>query len=227
MIADIHSHTYYSNCGIDDPRLTIQAAIDGGLDIFGISDHNYGIADRKTEYFQLLTELRDEYADRIKLVRGVELCTLPKLAEWFEKYVDISEFDYCLVENIDGDESIVGLDIFDYPQKFGCLTGIAHTDLIGFARKLGEDPVAFLRRFADNNIFWEMNVNYDGIHAFREHAYVNRFYESRDEQDIIRESGIKLSVGFDGHRVGEYKPERVIRMCNFIEEQGIPMVTFD
>lgn len=47
MIMDIHSHTYYSRCGRDNPRQIIQAAIDGGIEIFGISDHNYGIADRK------------------------------------------------------------------------------------------------------------------------------------------------------------------------------------
>ena len=54
MIMDIHSHTYYSNCGRDDPHLTIQAAIDGGIELFGISDHNYGIGDRKKEYFDYL-----------------------------------------------------------------------------------------------------------------------------------------------------------------------------
>jgi len=224
---DIHSHTYYSFCGQDDPNLTIQAAIDGGIEVFGISDHNYGIGDRRAEYYELLTSLRDKYADQIKIVRGVELCTLPHLAEWFEKYSEIAEFEYCLVENIDNDDSVVGRGILEYPEKFGCLTGIAHTDMIGFARRLGEDPIEFLHKFAEKNIFWEMNVSYDSIHGYREHNYVVRLYDNEEEQDIILKSGIKLSVGFDGHRVGDYAPERVVRMCRFLEEKNIPMVSFD
>ena len=44
---DIHSHSYYSGCGRDDPRVMIEAAIAGGITHFGISDHNYGVGDRK------------------------------------------------------------------------------------------------------------------------------------------------------------------------------------
>lgn len=222
MVMDIHAHTYYSNCGADDPRVIIEAAIAGGIEVFGICDHNYGIADRKREYFDLLTSLRDEYADRIRLLRGIELATVNNLRLRDDE--DISRFDYCLVEHIDQPESSVGLNIFDYSRRLGCRTGIAHTDLISWARRLGEDPVRFLRRFAENSIFWEMNVNYDSIHRWREHPYVVRFYESEEEQKIVRASGIQISAGFDGHRVGDYAPERVKRMCAFLEEKKIPMV---
>ena len=105
MIMDIHSHTYYSRCGRDNPRQTIQAAIDGGIEIFGISDHNYGIADRKKEYFELLTALQKEYSEKIKIVRGIGLCTVENLCLRDEE--DISYFDYCLVEHIDRPESSV------------------------------------------------------------------------------------------------------------------------
>ncbi len=225
MIMDIHSHTWYSNCGQDDPRVIIDAAIAGGIELFGISDHNYGIGDRKKEYFELLSALREEYRGKIQLVRGIELCTIRNL--WLADDEDISFFDYCLVENIDNEESSVGLGIFDYAKRCGCLTGIAHTDLIGFARRLGEDPAAFLHRFAENNIFWEMNVNYDSIHRYHEHAYVKRLCESAEEQEIVRSSGIRLSVGFDGHRVGDYRPDRVRSMCAFLEEKGLPMISFE
>ncbi len=224
MIMDIHSHTYYSGCGRDDPRTIIQAAIDGGIEVFGISDHNYGIGDRKTEYFELLTELRQEYHEKIKIVRGIELCTINHL--WLRDDEDISHFDYCLVEHIDLPESAVGLDIFRYALRCGCKTGIAHTDLIGFAKKLGKDPTAFLKEFAEHDIFWEMNVNYDSIHGYHQHEYVKRLVESEEEQDIVRNSGIRVSVGFDGHRVEDYAPERVIKMCDFLESKKIPMVAF-
>jgi len=223
MIMDIHSHTFYSNCGRDDPHLTIQAAIDGGIELFGITDHNYGIGDRKKEYFDLLTALQSEYAGKIRIVRGIELATVSNL--WLRDEEDISYFDYCLVEHLDSPESSVGMNIFDYAKRLDCgRVGIAHTDLISFARRRGEDPVDFLAEFAKNGIFWEMNVNYDSIHRYREHPYVLRLYESEEEQEIVRRSGIELAVGFDGHRVEDYCPERVQRMCRFLEEKQLPMV---
>ena len=38
MIQDLHSHTYYSFCGKDAPETVIEAAIDGGIELFGIDD---------------------------------------------------------------------------------------------------------------------------------------------------------------------------------------------
>ena len=44
MIHDLHSHTYYSFCGRDNPKDVIEAAIDGGIKMLGICDHSYGVA---------------------------------------------------------------------------------------------------------------------------------------------------------------------------------------
>lgn len=54
---------------------------------------------------------------------------------------------------------------------------------------------------AEQNIFWEMNVSYDSIHNFKEHQYVLDFFESTEQQAIVRESGVSISVDYDGHRV--------------------------
>ena len=40
----------------------------------------------------------------------------------------------------------------------------------------------------------------------------------------MRESGLCLSVGFDGHRVEDYLPERVKAACDAVEAAGIPLV---
>ncbi|MBQ4354564.1 MAG: hypothetical protein IJC71_06690 [Clostridia bacterium] len=224
MIMDIHAHTYYSFCGQDDPRVVLDAAVAGGIELFGFCDHNYGIGNRKKEYFDLLSSLRDEYADRIRLLRGIELSTVNNC--WLGEDEDISMFDYCLVEHIDQPASCVGMNIFDYSRRLGCRTGIAHTDLISLAERLGEDPVGFLHRFAENGIFWEMNVSCDSVHHWREHPYVLRFLGDKKEQNIVRASGIEVSVGFDGHRVADYSPERVKRMCRLLEELHIPMPVF-
>ncbi|MBQ8828129.1 MAG: PHP domain-containing protein [Clostridia bacterium] len=222
MIMDIHSHTYFSMCGRDDPDFTIQAAIDGGIELFGICDHNYGIADRKREYYNFICRYKEKYKGKIKILSGIELATVDGL--WLRDDEDIAFFDYCLIEHIDRPDSSVGNNFVNYAKRCGCpAAGIAHTDLFSFAEKLGEAPYDFFSRLAENNIFWEMNVNYDSTHGYREHDYVKRFVESEYQQEVIRKSGVRVSVGFDGHRVEDYKSERVIKMCKFLQQADIPM----
>ena len=45
MIQDLHAHTYYSFCGKDDPCEVVEAAIAGGIELFGICDPHHGIGD--------------------------------------------------------------------------------------------------------------------------------------------------------------------------------------
>ena len=232
MIHDIHSHTYYSFCGRDDPHLTVDAAIAAGIECFGICDHNYGITrdgnpGQIDEYLEFLDRIKDEYKDRIKLVRGIEICTLDR--HRLLDGADISHFDYCLIENLDSDESIIRPDergesgIFEYAKFLGCpKVGIAHTNLFAFINRLGADPYEFCSRLAQSGVFWEMNMNYDSIHSYREHRYVKDFAASEYQQDIIRRSGLQIAVGFDGHKVEDYRPDRVIGMCRLLEEKDIP-----
>lgn len=51
MFQDLHSHTYFSACGADEPELLIEKAIESGIDVLGVTDHNYGIGDRQTSVF--------------------------------------------------------------------------------------------------------------------------------------------------------------------------------
>jgi hypothetical protein len=68
-----------------------------------------------------------------------------------------------------------------------------------------------------------MNVSFDPTHNFHEHAYMLDFFASAEQQDIIRRAGVQVSVGFDGHRVCDYLPERVKEYCRRLEEAHIPM----
>ena len=52
MKQDLHSHTYYSFCGADQPAVIIEAAIKGGIELFGICDHAYGVGHGKLEVYQ-------------------------------------------------------------------------------------------------------------------------------------------------------------------------------
>jgi hypothetical protein len=99
--------------------------------------------------------------------------------------------------------------------------GIAHTDMFAFVEKIGEDPLEYFSKMAEAGIFWEMNVSFDSIHNYREHEYVKEFFANGEQQKIVRDSGVRLSVGFDGHRVEDYLPERVRAACEKIESIGI------
>lgn len=243
MIQDLHSHTYYSFCGEDKPESILEAAIAGGIELFGISDHQYGVAGYRpsTEfhdpaaflvdyqravdrYLAHMTLLKEKYAGRLQMRCGIEVATIRQPYLTLPPEVDISRFDYCLVEHIDHTDTYAP-DLFAFAARCGCArVGIAHTDLFAYMERRGEEPAAFLRRMAEQEIFWEMNVSYDSIHQYREHAYVKAFMQDERQQALVRESGVCLSVGFDGHRVRDYRPDRVTDACRAIERMGIPLV---
>lgn len=242
MIQDLHSHTYYSFCGKDKPEVIINAATDSGIELFGICDHNYGVGLQRAEtvfqneeariadyqrslnaYFDHLTLLQKQFAEKIKILRGIEIATVSQPHLLLPDGVDISSFDYCLIEHIDREDTAVD-DLFAFAKRCGCTRiGVAHTDLPSFLDKSGKDKYEYFSRMAENGIFWEMNVNYDSIHGYNEHAYVKHFLEDEALQDIIRRSGVQLSVGFDGHRTEDYAPDRIISCCKNLRELGIPL----
>lgn len=247
MIQDLHSHTYYSFCGKDKPETIVEAAIAGGIELFGITDHNYGITNARKDVYKYADEslsntagrtlmryldhirlIRDKYADRIRVLCGIEVATStvkPRLT--LPDDADISAFDYCLLEHLDEPCSVVGGDLFAFAERAGCPVGIAHTDLFGFLAARGKDVYAYFRRMAERGIFWEMNASYDSIHKWREHEYMLHFFENTEQQAIVRESGLRLSVGFDGHRVEDYLPARVADYCRRITDMGIKLAFED
>ena len=248
MIQDLHAHTYYSFCSKDKPETVIETAIAGGVQQLGICDHSYGVCCSRVEfcwnkgynpnenygnnlvkYYDHMNLLREKYAKKIKILCGIEVCTLNngKDAYALPEKVDISFFDFCLLENLSDPRSITKGDLFGFAQRCGCPVGVAHTDLFAFIKRLGEDPYRYFRRMAEQNIFWEMNVSYDSIHNYREHAYMLEFFKNEEQQAIVKESGVRLSVGFDGHRVEDYRPERVADYCRRIGELGIKLAFED
>jgi histidinol phosphatase-like PHP family hydrolase len=120
--------------------------------------------------------------------------------------------DYRNIEN-----SVIKGDIIAFAKRLGTRTGLAHTDLFAFAKKRPEGVKRYLESLAKANVFWELNVNYDSIHGYREHAYVKRFFESEEEQNLVKEVGLAISVGFDGHRMEDYDVSRVKSACEFLE----------
>ena len=245
MIQDIHSHTYYSFCGKDTPESIVEAAIAGGIQLFGICDHNAGAGFCRLDaftapievipneydqyvlhrYFDHISLIKEKYAEKIRILRGIEVGTAPLCPKAFlPASADVSFFDYCLIEHLDREDSITGGDLFPFVERCGCAcTGVAHTDLFRLIERRGEDPYRYFCRMAEQNIFWEINVNYDSTHGYRQHKYVDEFFLNEQQQAIVRESGVRLGVGFDGHKVEDYLPERVREYCCRITDLGIKL----
>ena len=249
MIQDLHSHTYYSFCGKDSPDTVIEAAVNGGIELFGICDHNYGVGFGSIEkyvapadvvpnrydpeilrkYYDEISVLKEKYVGKIRILCGIEIATdSSRVKAPLPQDADVSFFDYCLIESLARDDSTTGGDLFGFAKRCGCKNvGIAHTDMFSFIASLGEDPYRYFKRMAEENIFWEMNVSYDSIHNYREHEYMLEFFRNEEQQAIVRESGVRLSVGFDGHRVEDYLPDRVADYCRRISLLGIKMAFED
>ncbi len=241
MIQDLHAHTYYSFCSKDKPERMIETAIAAGVQLLGISDHNYGVGCARTEfcwnhgtrldadyegtltrYYDHMNLLRDKYAKKIKILCGIEVCTLKSEHSYaLPNSADISFFDFALVENLDHPMSVTKGDLFAFAKRCGCPVGVAHTDMFRFISERGEDPYRYFRKMAEQGIFWEMNVNYDSVHGFKTHDYVTEFFKNKQQQEIVKRSGVRLSVGFDGHACAEYKPQRVQTACKLIKDMGI------
>ena len=120
--------------------------------------------------------------------------------------------------------SITKGDIFSFAKRCGCPTGIAHTDLFAFIQNQSEDPYRYFKKMAEQGIFWELNVNFDSSHEFKTHAYVTEFFKNKKQQEIVKKSGVKLSVGFYNHNIHEYKASRVQTACKLIKDMGIRLV---
>ena len=247
MIQDLHAHTYYSFCSKDKPEKVVETAILSGVDMLGFCDHNYGIGYARTDlcynrgpglnddygltlrrYYDHMCSVREKYKNKIKILCGIELRTsLTEDAYAFPKTADISFFDFCLVENVGEENSYINGDIFSFAKRCACPMGIAHTDMFAFIKQQGEDPYRYFRKMAEHGIFWEMNVNMDSLHSFKTHGYVTEFFKNKEQQEIVKKSGVRLSVGFDGHIAREYKAAKVKTACKLIKDMGIHLIFED
>lgn len=247
MIQDLHAHTCYSFDCNDKPERVIETAILNGVTMLGISDHNHGVGLVRKEacynqgtnlntdygqtlerYYEHMCQLKEKYAKKIKILCGIEIATCVGKDNYaLPTNADVSFFDFCLVEGIDKPNSITRGDIFSFAQRCGCPTGIAHTDLFAFIQKQGEEPYRYCKQLAQQGIFWELNVNLDSSHQFKTYDYVTEFFKNKQQQDIVKKSGLKLSVGFDNHIIHEYKGIRVRNACKLIKDMGISLVFED
>ncbi len=95
IYGDLHNHSTFSD-GDNTIEEMIQAAINAGMDVFGISDHSHTDCDlsycmlkeRYGRYTATIRELKERYIDQIKVLGGIE----------FDYYTDEipEEMDYAI-----------------------------------------------------------------------------------------------------------------------------------
>ena len=105
-------HTHHNRCGHADGEIRdyIEAAIEKGLQMIGISDHSPyfanekdqpepGIAMAKSEfpnYVKEVLQLKQEYEGRIEVLLGVESDFYPKHASLYQQVYEQYPFDYVI-----------------------------------------------------------------------------------------------------------------------------------
>ncbi len=220
-IHDVHSHTYYSNCGRDEPQKLIDTAIENGISVLGICDHSYGIGERKKEYLEEMRSFAQINKAKIKIICGIEIPSLPKHFDFSDMdFSVISEYDYCLLEHITEADSIIAANLIEFTEKIPIPCGIAHTDLFAYCKMYGFDPLSYFKELVKRSIFWELNMSYDSIHHYKKHEYAERFFKNEYEQEIVKKSGLMLCVGFDSHRHEDYDGSRVHFANRFLKDNN-------
>lgn len=208
---DLHNHTCFSYDGSNTPEEIIENAIANNVDVIGISDHQFSIGDKLLSYCEYINNCKIKYADKIRVLCGLEIGTCPppqkKLSASGEK------FDYVLFESLDKDGAMDFFEFLKWQNQFKCKTGLAHTDIFKLSEQYGTDILKIMR---DNNIFWELNTSGN-------YSYYYDFLTNERKRQLVRESGIAVSVGSDTHYIPEYRKTQIKRANELIQKMKLPM----
>ena len=178
---DLHNHTKFSYDGSNTPEEIIENAIRHGVDVIGITDHQFSIGENLPIYYEYIQHCKIKYADKIKVLDDT-------------RAIDFYEF-------------------LEWRKLFKCKAGLAHTDIFKLGERYGLDIIKILR---DNNIFWELNTSGNYI-------YYYDFLTNEKKQQIIKESGIPVSVGSDTHYIAEYRKKQIRRANELLQKLNIPL----
>ena len=207
---DLHNHTIFSYDGSNTPDEIIENAINHGIDVIGITDHQFSIGRRLPEYFEYIQHCKVKYRDKIKVLCGLEIGTRPKPDDLLA--ADASCFDYVLFESLDHPKAMDFFEFLEWRRLFTCKAGLAHTDIFALFERYGLDLLKVLKQ-AD--IFWELNVSGN-------YSYYYDFLTNDKKRELVKSSGITVSVGSDTHWIEEYRYKQLREANKLMQELGNP-----
>ena len=124
---DLHNHTKFSYDGSNTPEEIIENAIRHGVDVIGITDHQFSIGENLPIYYEYIQHCKIKYADKIKVLCGLEIGTRPTPPESLPRATE--NFDYVLFECLDDTRAIDFYEFLEWRKLFKCKAGLAHTDI--------------------------------------------------------------------------------------------------
>lgn len=212
LITDLHNHTKYSYDGSNTPEEIVENAVEHGVDVIGICDHQFSLGKHIDEYYSHLCRVQRRYENKIKVLTGLEIGMRPEPRDLLADAV--YNFDYVLFECLDDARSMDWYEFLEWRRLFKCPVGLAHTDIFALGRRYGVDIFKELKK-AD--IFWELNTSGN-------YPYYYDFLTNPEKRRIVAESGIAVSVGSDTHWIGEYRFKQLKRANMIVAQLGNPRV---
>ncbi|MDO4618875.1 MAG: PHP domain-containing protein [Clostridia bacterium] len=209
MIIDLHNHTTFSYDGQDLPESIIENAIASGINIVGITDHQFTDGFSLSEYVNTIAKLKEKYKNQIVIKTGLEIGTRPKPDNLLAKSAS-KVLDFCLFESLDHQKGMDLYEFLEWRRLFSCPVGLAHTDIFLLSERYGVD---MLRLLHDNDIFWEINTSGN-------YPYYYDFITNAEKRKKVKESKITLSVGSDTHSVVGYNKRKIVSANELLKELG-------
>jgi len=212
-LIDLHNHTFYSYDGKNSPEQIIENAIRHGVQTIGITDHQFSICERLSEYIAHLKYCRERYKDEIQVLLGLEIGTRPAPNDLFA--TACSELDYVLFESLD-DSLGRAMDLYEFlewSRLFKCKKGLAHTDIFALGEKYELDMIKIMRKY---DIFWEINSSGN-------YMYYYDLLTSDKKRERIARSGLAVTVGSDTHDICEYRFKQLKRANELRDKLGNPL----
>ncbi len=241
MYANYHTHTSRCKHAQGEDREYVEAAIEAGMRILGFSDHcpwvfpdDYVSGIRMDclvidSYFDSLIQLREEYADDIRLLIGFESEYVPELMEAQDHLFANYPLDYMILGqhflgieegsvymgNPTEDESVLEqyVDMVIEGMDSGRYAYLAHPDLVHF---VGNQEVydfhmrRMLSYLLDNSYPVEINM----LGALQGRHYPNaRFLE------LAGEMGNACIIGVDAHSPDLLKNREGELLCRQMAER--------
>lgn len=208
---DLHNHTVFSYDGSNTPDEIIENAIAHSIDVIGITDHQFSIGDKLSEYFEYIQYCKIKYRGKIRVLCGLEIGTRPKPQDL--SAAAVSQFDYVLFESLDDPRAMDFFEFLEWQKMFNCKKGLAHTDIFALSERYGLNLLDELKK---NDIFWELNTsgNYN---------YYYDFLTNEKKQKAVKDSGITMSVGSDTHWVEEYRFRQIRQANELVARLGNPL----
>ena len=242
--ANYHTHTTRCQHAVGTEREYIEAAISAGYTTLGFSDHvpmpyPEGIRSRirmgmeeLPDYISTLLKLREEYADRIRILIGFEVEYFPEYHKALMKALSAYPIDYLILGQhyvpdefegfysgsaTDDEEHLKSyVDLTIQGMETGLFSYLAHPDLIHY-----KGPKEIYRKHmericrASNDLGIPLEVNILGFYTGR-HYPCDMFYK------LAVECGCRFILGIDAHNPDMMKqPEDYPGLMEFIHSNGI------